>query len=316
MTKAIHKDSDNRIKWDYCKSGIIDVIMPASKARPTFFTEIEATIKAHGFEPRFIGEINQEVPFTSDTDENRFKSLFQALNSDSIAIYMRGGYGTTRLLPMLHKKKFNLKPKALVGFSDITAMHLYAHKYFNLTTLHAQIARETDNTHQKIVAEEIFKALRGEITELEYPDLRALNELAKQNNHIISKVTGGNLTLIEASLGTFWQIDSNNKIIFIEDVTTQGYRVDRSLTHLQQAGVFDNAVAVIFGDFTDHEEENGEELINLAIDRFSSSIEIPVFRICDIGHGLKNRTLPLNTDCHLISDQYHASIKCDIGGKK
>ena len=99
---------------------------------------------------------------------------------------------------------------------------------------------------------------------------------------------------VETSIATSWPINGNGKIVFLEDVGEAAYSIERSLEHMKQAGVFDGAKAVVFGDFTN---PDSEVLLNLAIQRFADDdlVECPVFRIAGIGHASTNFPLPLHT---------------------
>jgi muramoyltetrapeptide carboxypeptidase len=124
------------------------------------------------------------------------------------------------------------------------------------------------------------------------------------------EVIGGNLTLLGNSLGTEWQLDGNNKIIFIEDICSNGYVIDRDLTHLEQSGIFKNAKAILFGKFV-----GGDQNVEYAIKKFSDSIHLPVFYADFFGHGNSNYPLPFgfptsiikqkNEDTFTIKINYH-----------
>ena len=113
---------------------------------------------------------------------------------------------------------------------------------------------------------------------------------------LTGKLTGGNLCLLTCSLGTAWQTNPRDKILFLEDIDERGYRVDRMLTHLQQAQAFEGVKAIIFGDFVRGMEANGTSLIPPVLKRFAESTSIPIFSLPGCGHGAENFPLPFNMD--------------------
>lgn len=104
---------------------------------------------------------------------------------------------------------------------------------------------------------------------------------------------------MQTSIGTFWQIDGENKIIFIEEIGERGYRIDRMLEHLHQACIFKDVSAILLGDFIGGTEPNGSSLIKPVLERFAQSCEIPVVKVEGIGHGNINFPIPLGTKAKL-----------------
>lgn len=247
-----------------------------------FIAKIPANLQIHG-----------DDPYSASSETNRLMQLVNALESPETDIIwaFRGGYGSARLL----SNHFNPHhQKLLIGYSDITAMHLYFIKHFNWQTLHArsisEYARNMGTEEETLRLKQVFA---GEKTFIN--DFIPLNQAAKTCGAIEAKITGGNLCLIENSLGTNWEIDAKDKIVLIEEIGERGYRVDRSLLHLVQAGVFEHARAVIIGDILCAKEADGSKKCDFAISRFAQSLSIPVVQCDKIGHGKDNWPIPLNT---------------------
>lgn len=125
-----------------------------------------------------------------------------------------------------------------------------------------------------------------------YP-LLPMNTLAEQKKRIKGVIIGGNLCLIQTSLGTPWQLQGKDKWIFLEDVDERGYSIDRMLTHLFQAGLFQDIKGVIFGEFTSGLESDGTDKIKPVLKRFSKEAPFPVFFLPKTGHGSENIPIPL-----------------------
>lgn len=109
---------------------------------------------------------------------------------------------------------------------------------------------------------------------------------------IESTVVGGNAALVEASIGTVWEVKTKGRIFLLEDVGEAAYSIERSLDHMKQAGTFDGVDAVVFADFT---IADNATLMDIVFDRFAESVSFPVFRVTGIGHGPVNKPLPFLT---------------------
>jgi muramoyltetrapeptide carboxypeptidase len=233
----------------------------------------------------------------ANQDPKRLAHLQAALEDPSIDVVwlLRGGYGLTRLLPDLFHMKKPDKEKLFIGFSDGTALHVFLNQIWSWPTLHGAIALQI--AKKKVGAQTIELTLRMLREGLNVPcplSLKPLNEKAKELKSLSGILIGGNLCLIECSLGTPWQINTSGKILFLEDVSERGYRIDRMLVHLEQARIFEEAKAIIFGDFIDGEEADGSSLVLPVLERFAKKSAVPVFNLPGCGHGDENIPLPFN----------------------
>ena len=276
------------------KGDIIDIIAPGSGSTDEDTQKAVQFLENLGLTPRVPNNILGTEPYHSHTDEIRFHHLNDALNAeDSKAIWcLRGGYGTARLMPMLHKISQPTTPKWIIGFSDVTALHLYIAKYWQWPTLHAAVLFQAGT--QKIAPESIDQTLallRGELKTLTYK-LTPLNNSANAERTIESTVIGGNLSLVQTSIGTLWQLDASEKILFLEDAFERGYSIDRKLTHLAQAGLLDQVEAIILGDMQGDNGTDADQYVEYAIERFVTKQNIPIAQAHGIGHRKTNTPLP------------------------
>lgn len=292
--------------WQVLREGdIIDVIAPASPRlkNEASITAIKELLVSWNLVPRIPDDIFGIDLLCANTDAKRFDFLKAALlNTESRAVWcLRGGYGSGRLIPQLANLEVkNPVPKLFIGMSDITALHLFLQRHFHWVTLHGPSVRQvTDNDVAKENIEELKQIMFGRQNVLRYNNLTPLNKQGLKNQLIETCIVGGNFCLIQASIGTLWQVDARNKILFLEEINERGYRVDRMLQHLEQAGIFKDVTAVIFGDFTGGQEPNGTCLIDPVLKRFAESCDFPVLRCPGIGHGKFNRVLPLGTNTQL-----------------
>lgn len=278
------------------KNERIDIIAPAFGYVPGVLQKVECFLKSWDLYPLIPKDIFGHDILCAQSDEIRFDHLYKALhNEESRFIWcLRGGYGSARLLSFLKDISAPPKPKILIGSSDITALHIFFNQKWGWPSLHAAPLKTIvmDDISKESIERLEGLLLKGQTTQ-KYAPLLPLNRAAEVNQNIHAPIIGGNLTLVETSLGTFWQADTTDKIILLEEVDERGYRIDRSLVHLLQASLFDNAKAVIFGDFIGGEEKDGSSLIQPVLQRFADSLSIPVLKMEGIGHGVNDTPLPL-----------------------
>ncbi|KTD18876.1 S66 peptidase family protein [Legionella jordanis] len=271
----------------------VEIIAPASRCSDKQLAELKQLLTSWGLNCFVQDELFGQDLLCANSDELRFSALKRALyNPDIKAIVCaRGGYGSMRLLPELIQLPPPQTPKLLVGMSDITALHLFLQQHWSWPSLHAALAVDKFNWECIEMSKALMFAEKKEICF----KTTALNRSAQEQVSIQSSVCGGNLTLVQTSLGTDWQINAEGKIILLEEVGERGYRVDRMLEQLRQAKVFDQAAALLFADFTEGIEPDGSSLIESVIKRFAETCKIPVFKTHGIGHDPVNFPIPLGT---------------------
>lgn len=282
---------------------IIDIIAPSGPFPAQDIPILRAYIESKGHTARISEHILGPDLLSANSDAERFAQLKAALLAeDSDLIWCaRGGYGTTRLLPELIQLTPPKKKKTLIGFSDITALHLFLSEHWGWQTLHGPTLGQMTKADLGKKSIQLTEALLFNHKPVINYALTPFNAAAKSGLSLQAVLSGGNLKLIEASLGTIWQINTQPKILVLEEINEYDYRVDRSLVHLAQAQVFDSVHAIILGDFT-HEIPNYEDKIKAVLKRFAESLNIPVFRLPGVGHGKEN--LPWFYKNAMIQEQH------------
>ena len=308
----------SKLHWKFLeKNDVVDIIAPASHSPLDRMQDGIRWIEDAGLIPHVPKDIVKNDIFFAAPLEIQLKHLKDAIYSDSKAIWcLRGGYGSMRLIPHLLKLKPPKNPKLFVGFSDITSLHLFFNQQWKWPTIHgrtvSQLSPELKNTaDRKFLKEVIF----GDQTEKVFKNLKALNESAKKDGSIKGTITGGNLRILQSSLGTSWELEAKGKILFIEDVAERGYSIDRMLEQMIQAKIIHKGLkAVVFGDFTDGKERDGKDHTLLALKRFAAKVDYPVLRGLPAGHGKKiNYPIPFHTPSVLkLGENSHLS--CTYGG--
>lgn len=229
---------------------------------------------------------NNVHPYLSGYDEERSDDLQEAINNPSVKCIFcaRGGYGTTRILDQLDFTPLQTNPKWIVGFSDITALHLQLFK-LGIASIHGIMPA----LFFKPGAEESVNSLHEILFQRASP---LFGERSQHNRFGAGEgpVIGGTLSLLTDSLGTRSEPDTKGCILVIEEIDEHSYKVDRMLTQLDRAGKLKDLAGLIVGHFTSihdsetHFEKNPEDLIGRIIRKY----KYPVAFGFPIGHDNPN----------------------------
>lgn len=230
----------------------------------------------------------------------KFQHLKKALMSpDSEAVWcIRGGYGSQKLMPFLMKMKRPVKPKPFIGYSDATVLQMFLNLKWKWPVLHFPVL-----IHLKDCSSASLKRfqnlLAGVQREQIFSTLKLLSTKYTGSKKIISYLTGGNLTLIQTSIGTHWSHSFKNKILFLEDTGEVPYRLDRALWQMLNAGVFKGIKALILGDFIYSGPKNSKYETKKVFQSFADEVPFPVVEGVPCGHGKRKEVLPFMTSCRL-----------------
>jgi muramoyltetrapeptide carboxypeptidase len=180
------------------------------------------------------------------TDAERAEDLQNMLgNSDIKAIFCaRGGYGTLRIIDSLELLSFNFEPKWICGFSDITVLHSHINKICRIATIHSTMPFSM-NEKTSLNQETLFKTLTGE-----HIIYKCKPHVLNRSGECSGELIGGNLSLLYALSGSNSEIDTTDKILFIEDTDEYLYHIDRMMLHLKRAGKLRNLAGLLVGSFT------------------------------------------------------------------
>ena len=234
-------------------------------------------------------------------DAQRAKDLMDAFADPDIqGIWcIRGGYGSHRILPLLDKEAIRRCPKWFGGYSDVTALHTYLNQECSLETYHCMMP-STEPNADTFTLEWLKKALFGGLHgTLSYPEGQVPRTLNPGTAEGIR--CGGNLSLVAASLGTPWELDTRGKILFLEDIHEKTYRIDSMLTQLRNAGKFRDCTGIILGAWTDCEPEYPEKTLLLPeiFDQLIAPAGKPTLTDLPCGHILPTLALPMGRMCRL-----------------
>lgn len=308
-------------RWKFIQEqDIVDVVAPGYAVKADEVEKAREFLLRWNLVPRIPKNIIKPHFLHAHEDEQRFDFLKKALLSkDSHIIWcLRGGYGSNRLLPMLAKLRKPREPKLLIGISDITSLHTFLIQEWGWSTLHAPLL---DRLGKKLVSpkheKELHNILFGDQSDIEFKKLKPLNNAALNIKLLRSKIVGGNLTVLQSTLGTPWQIRTRGNLLFVEDLGERGYRIDRMFEQFRQAGIFKSCAGLILGDFIGGEEPaTGKNNFNKVFKRWSQDLEIPVFQGLEAGHASIQRPVPFNTPCDLEVKDGRGRLIVKTGGIK
>ncbi|NVJ46992.1 MAG: LD-carboxypeptidase [Cytophagia bacterium] len=236
------------------------------------------------------------------TDSERLADLQWAIDNPEIKaiIFARGGYGTTRILDQVDFSAFKKNPKWTVGFSDLTSFLLQTGN-LNVPSVHGPMAYTIGNEGE---SDDLLKDLLFGTSNFEM----AISENSGTRiGSVEGAITGGNLSLIYESIGAKNEIDTNEKILFLEEIGEDFYSVDRMLNKLKRVGKFEHLKAVLVGDFTNVKDSNGyfNRTIKEILGSYFDHLNCPITFGFPAGHEKKN--FPL---------LFHQRASVEIGNDK
>ncbi len=244
----------------------------------------------------------------SASDEDRLADVQQMLDDPSIKaiIAARGGYGCSRIVDDLNFDHFLKNPKWIVGFSDLTA---FLAKTFQLgyASIHAPMAKSITTTGSEMAAESLRQMLFGELPSYHVP-AHPLN----RTGHATAPVVGGNLCLLAHMIGSETEIDTDGKILFIEDINEYLYNLDRMMIQLKRSGKLANLAGLVVGQFTDMKDNNsptfGKDSYQI-IEEHVAGFGYPVCYDFPVGHVGDNRAMGVGMEAAFDVSEGAAALR-------
>ena len=239
---------------------------------------------------------DSDEKYLAAPDEIRWSAFKQALKAKADLLWcVRGGYGLVRLLTKLQNLKRPAKVPTLLGISDVTILHVLWNHLWKKPSLHGPLVDRVMLKKLPLdVEEEFWRIYRGEQKEVVHR-LSPLNQKAQKLKISKGQLVGGNLSTLCSILGSDLKFSWKGKWVFLEDIGERGYRVDRLLSQLENAGKFVDVQGVLFGHLTQSQESDGEDLAPVALEHFASRASFPVFAGVESGHGERLRMVPFLT---------------------
>lgn len=253
------------------------------------------TLQSWGFDA-MVGKTlgSNSTNYFSGTDEERRDELQAMLDDENInaILFGRGGYGMGRIIDGLDFTKFKKKPKWVIGYSDITVLHAHLYTKIKVASLHAPMAAAFNEGENEFI-KSLHNAIKGKKAKYSCTQ-HPFNKLGNTTAELV----GGNLTLLANITGTPSDINTKNKILFIEDIGEQIYSIDRMLYQLKRSGKLANLAGLIIGGFTDIKDTErpfGKTVYEAIADIFAE-YDYPVAYGFPVSHGTENYALKTGVD--------------------
>lgn len=263
----------------------IGLVAPSHKINSGDLSEFTNMLDNWGYELVKGDNLFSEYHQFAGNDEERAEDFIKMINDPDIkAIFCaRGGYGTVRILEKLDVPSIKKNPKWIIGYSDITVLHSYFNKVIECETIHAAMPVNFSNesgTNSAWI--KLRSLLRGDLCEYEVP-VHPLNRSGKS----IGMLVGGNLSVLFSLRGTLCDLDTDGKILFIEDLDEYLYHIDRMMMNLKISGKLKNLKGLIVGGMIDMKDntipfgKSAFEIITDAVNDYS----FPLVFNFPAGHG-------------------------------
>jgi muramoyltetrapeptide carboxypeptidase len=282
-----------------------DVVAVVAPSSPFDVAELDrgvAALRAR-YAVRVRADIAARAAYLAGDDDRRAAELADAMRDPSVRAIAcaRGGYGAMRVLDRLPWDELARAPKWIVGFSDITALHVEANRRF-VATMHA--------AHVTGLGRDEAAVLPWTLA-LEQPHERrvwsGLRVLAKGEAE--GAIVGGNLALVHAMAAAGRVAVPDGAILALEDVTERPYRIDRMLTALRLSGVLARCAGVVLGGFTQCEPGADGRTADEVVGEFVSKLAIPVLADAPFGHGDRNEPFVLGARAKIAGDSLEWSCR-------
>lgn len=296
------------IKPSYLQKGdTVAIVAPASAIKDS--TSIKNGIellKSWGLNVVYGKHLFDKQNHFAGSDLNRTTDFQEAMDNPNIkAIWCaRGGYGTVRIIEGLNFEKFIENPKWIIGYSDVTVLHNHIHS-LGIETIHGIMATSSSSIENTDVSNSLKNALFGHKLSYKFHSSEK-NRIGEETGILI----GGNLSLLAAMLGTPSDLNTSNKIIFIEDIGEQLYRIDRMIMSLKQNDYFKNCNGVIIGGITDIPENDppfGISVEDIILNAIGNK-DIPVIFDFEAGHIKNNFSLILGREISIKSGKKNSKV--------
>jgi muramoyltetrapeptide carboxypeptidase len=282
---------------------------------PELIDRVVRTIQYFGLKPKLGRNVRKKWGYAGGTIAERVDDLHAAFSDPEAkgVFCIRGGYAAGHLLADIDYELIGRNPKVFIGYSDITALHLAIHKKTGLVTFHGPVPTSAFTPYtQDCYKRALFSTKPlGRLTNPTESNTLRPNHILRtvRGGKVSAPLVGGNLSLILATMGTPYEIDTRGKILFLEDVDEQAYHLDRMLTNLRLAGKLQAAAGIVWGECAecgpkDYRPSFTEGSFSVAevVDNIFGGLKTPVLSGLAIGHTSDQLTLPLGVMATLDAD--------------
>jgi muramoyltetrapeptide carboxypeptidase len=294
----------------YLKRGDrIGIIAPARKVSEREIQPAVNLFRSWGLEVALGENLFNEYNQFSGFDDERAEDLQNMLNNRSIkaVVCARGGYGTVRIIDRINFAVFAEEPKWIAGFSDATALHSHINTNYGIETLHAEMPFNfPKDGSSNLSTESLRRCLFGEGIEYTF----GISHCSRKGS-CKGALTGGNLSMIYSLTGSKSDINTEGKLLFIEDLDEYLYHIDRMMMNLKRSGKLDRLAGLIVGGMTEMNDNSipfgktAERIIYEAVSEYS----YPVCFGFPSGHLQENAALIMGREAQLDIDERNFRLR-------
>ncbi|MBK7104278.1 MAG: LD-carboxypeptidase [Ignavibacteriae bacterium] len=284
----------------------IGLISPASYINDKQLNEAIYNLENLGFKIKYNPAVKDKYGYLAGSDSARAEDFNKMILEDEVKaiVAVRGGYGCARMLKFIDYEAIKKNPKIIIGYSDITSLLYAIYKKTGLVCFHGPVGTSTFNDYSLEHLKNIFLEPKENYKmKNSYSDE---NQIEIINNGICEgELVGGNLSIVVSMIGTEYDIDTKGKIIFLEEIGEEPYRIDRMLTQMKQSGKFKNCAGIALGVFKncDVKKEDPEFENSLTLQQVFKDVlgdlKIPVIYGLSFGHIENKFTLPFGVKASL-----------------
>jgi len=298
------------------KGDLIGLVTPGSSVTEEQLNDCISKLEALGFRTTYNDSVLSEYGYFAGKDQERAAELMDMFTREDVdAIWcVRGGYGSIRILDMLDYDQIKKNPKIFIGYSDISALITSIYQETGLVTFHGPVGTSNFN---RFSVKSMKKVLLEPESEYKYPYRR---EKGSRDNPEFDRYTlgggkaegvliGGNISVLDSIIGTRFEPDFENKIVYLEDIGEKTYRIDKMVFHLLSGTNLKQAAGIVMGVLGEcNINEEPKLLLKVALDDLLKPLGIPVSYGLSFGHIKRMITIPTGIRAVMDADKNSFSL--------
>lgn len=285
------------------EGGTVGIVAPASPVPEERVRKSLKFFQRFGYKVKLGKTVEACHGYLAGPDDWRARDINEMFADPEVEaiICLRGGYGTPRILDLIDYEMIKRNPKIFVGYSDITALHQAIHRVTGLITFHGPMIAELAELPHPLTWPTLWRHLTNPFPIGRYCEPPGMSQCCIREGMAEGRLTGGNLSLLTATLGSKYELQTEGRILFIEDIGEEPYSIDRMLTQLKMAGKLQVAKGIVFTDFREPEKKENKPGFTLeqVLDDVIGPLGVPAFYGLKAGHCQPNLTLPIGVQARM-----------------
>lgn len=287
------------------KGDTIGIIAPSSPPNQENLEKSFAFLEQLGLKWKLGQHVKNVNGYLAGTDEERLQDLHELFADPEVkGIFCAGGgFGSARYTDKIDLQLMKENPKVFWGFSDITFLHTAMGLYSDIVTFHGPmlascVGKESFHDLSAKMFQQLFEPMELHYTE----DISPLETIT--GGVATAELVGGNLSLLASGIGTKFEVDTKGKLLLIEDVDEEPYRVDGMLNQLRMAGKLKDVAGIVVGDFSkaDPKKRKVSQTLDEVLNHYLADLGKPVVKGFKIGHCEPHFAIPLGVEAKLDAD--------------